>query len=144
MKHMVNKHIIFDIIILLIVFCLMYEKASLFYENKKWQEYDEYCYNINEILVNEDFFTAKAEENSLVLYNENFEIIKTIDFEDYKNSCNIKYIRKEDDLMYFIISAAVDDEKGIVYINNNETNSILDGIHSLKRINGKSYIYTTY
>ncbi len=38
--------------------------------------------------------------------------------------------------------SAVDDEKGIMFVND-DSDGILDGIHSLMRMGGNAYSYST-
>lgn len=50
---------------------------------------------------------------------------------------------KDGSTVWFIISGSVDDEQGIIFIND-DSNSVLDGIKSIERIGGNSYYYSTY
>ncbi len=106
------------------------------------EEIDEYCYKINNLIKEYDFYTAKVEQSKIVLYDNEFQELKNINFEEYNQNIPVINIRKENDNIYYITNRTVDDEVGIVFINS-DTNNVLDGIKSLKRIGGNSYQYNT-
>lgn len=101
-----------------------------------------YFYQINSLVKEYEFYTAKVKENKIILYNNEFQEIKEIDFEEYNQDIHLLGIRKENDKIYYITDGAVDDEGGIVFINS-DSNDLLDGIKSLKRVGGNSYQYST-
>ncbi len=103
---------------------------------------EEYFYKINTLLRDMDFYTAKTTDNTIELYDSENTLTDTIAFDDYDKSISLVYIRKEGSVIYFITSAAVDDEWGVMYIND-DSNNILDGVKSIKRIGGNSYQYST-
>ncbi len=103
---------------------------------------NDYFYKINALLKDKDFYTAKTADNAIELYDSERTLIDTIAFDDYDKSISLVYIRKEGSVIYFITSAAVDDEDGIMYIND-DSNGVLDGVKSIKRIGGNSYQYST-
>ena len=108
--------------------------------NSNLQESEEYFYEINKLIKDEDFCTAKVKAGKIVLYDAQRNPIKEIPFDKYDKSIAFKYARKEGTLIFFVTSAAVDDEQGVLFIND-DANNILEGIHSIKRIGGNSYEY---
>lgn len=103
---------------------------------------EDYLYKINSIIKDMDFYTAKADDDKIILYNTEQEIIKEIPFEDYDGNIKFLYARKEESAIYFVISGSVDDEQGIMFVNDN-SDSFLDGIKTINRIGGNSYQYST-
>ena len=103
---------------------------------------EDYLYKINSIIKDMDFYTAKADDNKIILYNIEQEIIKEIPFEDYNGNIKFLYARKEESAIYFVISGSVDDEQGIMFVNDN-SDGFLDGIKTINRIGGNSYQYST-
>lgn len=103
---------------------------------------EEYCYKINFIIKDVDFHTAKIEERKIVLYDDKNVQIQQITFEEYESDKRIAVVRKDGARVYFTISGTVDDEQGIVFIND-DSNAVLDGIKSMERIGGNSYRYST-
>ncbi len=110
--------------------------------NASPEESEEYFYEINKLIKDEDFCTAKVMPGKIVLYDAQRNPIKEIPFDKYDKTIAFKYARKEGTLIFFVTSAAVDDEQGILFINDN-SNNMLDGIHSIKRIGRNSYEYDT-
>ncbi len=106
------------------------------------EEINNYCYKINNLIKGYEFYTAKVEQGEIILYDNEFQEIMNINFEEYNPEMPMISIRKENDNIYYITNGAVDDEAGIVFFNS-DTNNILDGIKSLKRIGGNSYQYNT-
>ena len=102
----------------------------------------EYCREINNILAKEEFITAKINEGFITLFDSEREIIKEIALPNYDKSIDIIYIRKENSVIYFITSRAVDDEEGYMFINGDE-NKIFDGLWSVERVTGNGYAYST-
>ena len=111
----------------------------------KYKEYNndrqEYCYKLNQIIKDYTFFKGEVKNNYIILYDNNNKIITKIMLDDSEN-VNIKYIRKDDNRIFFVFSGSVDDDNGIIFINDNE-NSVLDGIYNLNRLGGNSYWYST-
>jgi len=105
-------------------------------------KYNEYCYEINKIIKDIDFDKGNIDDGKIVLHNDDMEVFNQ-DYEKFDSGLNIKYIRKDDDKIFFILNAAVDDEEGIVFVND-DTNSLMDGLGSLERLNGNSYMYKTF
>lgn len=106
------------------------------------QEY-EYFYEINSIIKNDNFFTAKVDSYTIYLYDQDLNQIAEIPFATYSPKIQILEIRKSGSIIYFVTNGAIDDEEGILFIND-DTNRILDGIKSIKRIGGNSYQYSTW
>lgn len=103
---------------------------------------EEYLYKINSIIKDMDFYTAKADDNKIILYNAEQEMIKEIPFENYDDNIKFLYARKEESAIYFVISGSVDDEQGIMFVND-DSDDFLDGIKTINRIGGNSYQYST-
>lgn len=110
--------------------------------NAGTEEYEEYFYKINKLIKDEDFCTAKVKPGKIVLYDAQKNPIRELPFESYDKSITLLYVRKEGALIFFVTSAAVDDEQGILFIND-ESDKVLDGIHSIKRVGSNSYEYDT-
>ena len=125
--------------VLLIVFVMLFTASCKLYNDKAREDY---FYKINSLIKDLDFFTAKASENKIKLFGKNQELITEIPFEDYNDNIKFSYARKDESVIYFVISAAVDDEQGIMFIND-DSNGVLDGIKSVERIGGNSYQYST-
>ena len=126
-------------LILLIVFVMLFTTSCKLYNDSKREDY---FYKINSLIKDMDFFIAKASENKIELFDNNHELITEIPFEDYDDNIKFIYARKDDSVICFVISAAVDDEQGIMFINDH-SNGVLDGIKSIERIGGNSYHYST-
>ena len=103
---------------------------------------EEYCYEINKLICNETFDTAKVQDSKIVLYSFDGVRLKEIPLEAFDKSVKIAYVRKEGTITYFVLGGAVDDEMGIMFIND-ESNQLLDGVKSITRIGGNSYRYDT-
>ena len=117
---------------------------AMFFHNGYTQEDDEYCYQINELVKDVEFYIGKIKEDKILLYDTNDNLRKTFPFDGNNTSTKIKYFRKEDgNKIYFVFRAAVDDEDGILFVND-DTNSLMDGLWRLERISGNSYSYSTY
>lgn len=108
-----------------------------------YKQMEEYCYMINSMVKDIDFHTATITEGEVILYDDKYVEIKEMSFEGYENDKKIIGVRKEGAVVYFIINGSVDDEQGIIFIND-DSNSLLDGIKSIERIGGNSYHYSTY
>ncbi len=106
-------------------------------------EQERYFRKINEIIKDMDFFSATAEDGRIMLYDRERNLISEIPFEEYDKSQKFIYARKSDNIIYFITSAAVDDESGIMFVNDG-SDSMMDGIGSASRIGGNSYAYDTF
>ena len=103
---------------------------------------ENYLYKINSIIKEMDFYTAKATDNKIILYNTKQEIIEEIPFEDYDDNIKFIYARKEDSTVYFVLDGSADDEQGIMFVND-DSDGFLDGIKTINRIGGNSYQYST-
>lgn len=106
------------------------------------EEYEEYFYKINKLIQHEDFCTAEVKPGKIVLYDAQNDPIRELPFESYDKSMTLLYARKEGALIFFVTDAAVDDEQGILFIND-DSNNMLDGIYSIKRVGRNSYEYDT-
>ena len=110
--------------------------------NSNLQDSEEYFYEINNLIKDENFNIAKAYTGKIVLYDVQQNPIKEIPFDKYDKNINFKYAWKEGPVVFFVTNGAVDDEQGVLFINDN-SNDILEGINSIKRIGGNSYVYDT-
>lgn len=126
--------------VLILVILGVFILVSCGYSSNKNTE--DYLYKINSIIKDKDFYTAKAEDNKIILYDTKQEMIEEIPFEDYDDNIKFVYARKQDSVICFVISLAVDDEQGIMFIND-DSNGVLDGIKTINRIGGNSYQYST-
>ncbi len=89
-----------------------------------------------------DFYIARPEKDIIILYNDKDEPINEVQINEYDGKKNFIYARKDGTNIFFVINAAVDDEQGILFVNDG-SDSILDGIKSIERIGGNSYKYST-
>lgn len=103
---------------------------------------NDYYYSINSLIKDYSFSIAKIEDDKIVLYGVEGEQIDAVDFKKSCDSKNPIYIRKYRNNLFFVENVAIDDENGILFINDN-SNEILDGIWSIKRVGGNSYKYST-
>lgn len=98
---------------------------------------------IKEKLINEDYVYAEYSSGKIYLKNIDFQITKEIIMpEDIKNIYSgIHNFYKDKDIVFFILSGAVDDDNGILY----SPNHIIDmqGIYSIERLNGSLFLYST-
>ena len=109
---------------------------------KSTEDYDLYCHEINKIIKDIDFDKGDISDGKIVLYNDG-SVVFNQDYEKFDNDFNIKYIRKEDNKIFFVLNASLDDDEGIVFVND-DANGLMDGLGSLERINGNSYKYKTF
>lgn len=130
-------------ILYLICFVILFLLLINYFGRDNYKEYDEYCYKINNILIDYDFQKACLEENCIVLYDDEDVQIDRMEFNYYNKNLEILYIRKDGNRIYFVLKASLDDEKGILFINDS-SNSTMDGIVKLNRLNGNSYMYSSY
>lgn len=120
--------------------------ASLFCgcSNNDIFEQEEYFSKINSIIKDLEFHTVKAKDGKIILYNDDYEPISEIPFEDYDEDIKFIAAHKDGPVVYFITAGMVDNEYGIMFIND-EANEILTEVTSLERIaiGGNSYEYST-
>lgn len=111
------------------------------YENPI-NEKEQYFKKINEIIKDLEFHSAKAKDGKIILYNNKYEPICEIPFESYDKSIKFIGAHKDDGIVYFITDGSVDDEWGIMFVNDG-SDSMMDGVGSATRIGGNSYEYDT-
>lgn len=99
-------------------------------------------YSVNSAIKDMDFYIARPEKDIIILYNDKDEPINEVQINEYDGKKNFIYARKDGTNIFFVINAAVDDEQGILFVNDG-SDSILDGIKSIERIGGNSYKYST-
>lgn len=102
-----------------------------------------YSYQINEIIKDLDFYTAEVTENGIMLYDRNFDELDIVPFDGYNSHIKFTGIRKDGGVIYFILIGSVDDEWGLMFVND-EANTMMNGIHSLERVGGNHYYYDTH
>lgn len=127
-------------ILFTILFVITFSSCSNTVSNTD-KEY--YCYQIYSLIKDLEFHTAELVNSKIVLYNSQNEPIQEIVFENYTDSIKVKNIRKENSIIFFATDGSVDDETGILFIND-DCNSMLNGINTIKRIGGNSYQYSTW
>lgn len=138
------KKILFYVPLCTLIAVLLLQCPPLFGEHKNSiNEEEQYFRKINEIIKDLEFHSAKAKDGKIILYDNKYEPISEIPFEDYDK--NIKFIgaHKDDGIVYFITAGAVDDEYGIMFVNDG-SDSMMDGVGSVSRIGGNSYEYDTF
>ncbi len=130
------------VVVILIIITILILATVNFASEYRSEKIQEYCYDINYLIKDYDFSTAKINDSSICMYDEFGEKSETIQFPEYDENIKLLYIRKEEDLIYFVIEGVVDDEEGIVFINS-EVNNFFAGITSFERIGGNSYKYSS-
>ena len=131
-------------VIIALVVCLTFGVYAMYSDQRK-EDTVHYCAQINGLLKDREFFTAKVEQNGLVLYDNSFEELETVPFDSYDDRVDIMGIHKTDGLIYFVLLGSVDDEWGLLFVNDESTSiiSIMNGIHSLERAGVNCYYYDT-
>lgn len=102
----------------------------------------DFCYNVNSLVKTYDFAYGNISCNNIILYDDNDKEIAEIPIDNLEERDKIIYFYKKSNNVYFVISRSVDDESGIILVND-ESDSILDGLWSIKRVGGNSYYYDT-
>ena len=129
-------------IAILVLFCIV---AGLFYccKGDDIHEQERYFGKINSIIKDLEFHTAKAKDGKIILYNKEYDPISEIPFEEYDKGIKFIGAHKDGPVVYFITGGAVDDEWGIMFVNDHEADDILEGVHQVNRIGGNAYEYST-
>lgn len=130
------------LVTLIIINVFLFTNCAIANQQVSSSERDIYYCKINSLIKDEDFSTAKIEESKIILYDEKRETKKEIIFDEYDKRIPVLGIRKDEDLIFFVEWGVVDDEGGIVFMNN-ELKSILDGIYHIDRIGGNYFEYST-
>lgn len=89
-----------------------------------------------------DFSNAYISKDTITLYDEENLLISEVPFtstDDYKS---VICIRKDGNTLFFVLQGSVDDESGIMFVND-DSGDFLDGINSIERIGGNFYKYDT-
>ena len=84
--------------------------------NKSIQDYDEYCYKLNQIIKDIDFDKGVIQYGMISLLKDD-EIVFETTFAEYDKRYEIKYIRKEDNRIFYVLNGSVDDDDGIVFVS---------------------------
>ncbi len=105
---------------------------------------ERYFGKINSIIKDLDFHIAKAKDSKIILYNKELDPISEIPFEEYDEDIKFIGAHKDGPVVYFATSGMVDNENGIMFIND-EANELLREATKLVRIaiGGNSYEYST-
>ena len=129
-------------VVILVLFCIV---VGLFYScsGDDIHKQERYFSKINSLIKNLEFHTAKAKDGKIILYNKELDPISEIPFEEYDEDIKFIYARKDGPVVYFITWGAVDDEWGIMFINDHEADNILEGVHQVNRVGGNAYEYST-
>lgn len=133
---------LFLVLVVLAGFLFASCNTDIHVNEKYHNDQAEYFYQINNLIKDMDFHTAKAHQNKLELYNNKFELIEEITFEAYDDKIDFIAARKDGANIYFIINGSVDDEAGILFVNDG-SDAFLDGVKSIDRLGGNSYYYST-
>lgn len=136
------KKVIFYLPLCILIVVILFQFTGTNINIKKINEQERYFRKINEIIKDLEFHSAKAKDGEIILYNSKYEPICEISFAEFDESQEFIYARKSDSIVYFITSGAVDDEWGIMFVNDG-SDSMLDGVGSVTRIGGNSYEYDT-
>ena len=137
------KKLIFYLPLYILIASILFRFTSTNINIKNINEQEQYFRKINEIIKDLEFHSAKAKDGKIILYNSKYEPISEITFEDYDK--NIKFIgaHKDGGIIYFITAGAVDDEWGIMFVNDG-SDSMMEGVGSVTQIGGNSYEYDTF
>lgn len=103
---------------------------------------DPYFCELNKIIKDFKFDTAKAENGKIVLYNEKNEPIFEIPFEEYDESIEFLYAYKKGKNVYFVTHKEADEETGVMLVNDG-SEDMMSGLWSAEHINGNAYEYDT-
>ena len=125
-----KRRILIGIFLFLLIALLFY---YLCFVHKSRTQYEDYCSQINELLKNEEFFVASAWANPLELKDQDFEVIKTIEFPHFNKHYRILGISKDESAnIYFALGGAADDNWGIVFVNDPDINRCFDSVEWIK------------
>lgn len=99
---------------------------------------------LNDMVKEADFHRGEIKDFSVLLYDSEGNILSDTPIDrELSILQNIRF-RKDGNILYFILDGSVDDENGIMFVNDASENSILDGIKHLDRVGRNSYRYSTY
>ncbi len=105
-------------------------------------EKEQYCRKINEIIRDLEFHSAEAKDEKIILYDKDRNPTSEIPFAEYDESQKLIYARKSGDIVYFTTGGSVDDEWGIMFVNDG-SDSMMDTIWRADRMGGNAYEYNT-
>jgi len=97
---------------------------------------------LNKLLKDQAFSTAEIENKHIKLYNNEGQFLLEIPLSHGTKELDIKHIRKEGNIIYFVTYGSVDDEGGYMFINGDE-NKLLDGLWEIDRVTGNGYSFST-
>ena len=121
-------------LIVLVLACAVAPRLYRQTQEDRQVELELYCWEINEQIRDQDFFTARISDGMITLKDRDGTVVGELPFEGYDKKTNrqLVYIRKNETLMYFITGASVDDEWGIMIVND-DSDDIMQGINRLER-----------
>ena len=102
----------------------------------------DYYYEINQLVKDRDFFKAEVCDSEIILYDQNGTALDFIPYGGYQKDDPLRYIRKQDACVYFVRGGAVDDETGVLFVND-DSDGMLEGINHIDRVAGSAYYYDT-
>lgn len=111
-------------------------------DNSEIEREEQYFRKINEIIKDMEFHTAKVKDGKIVLYDKNYDPVSEVSFKDYDKSIKFIGARKDGPIVYFIQYGAVDDEWGIMFVND-DSDDMMNGIWHADKIGSNSYEYST-
>ena len=103
---------------------------------------ERYFGEINEIIKDSEFDTAKEEAGKIVLYNGNLEQTALIAFDGEEEPQKFIYAYKNKGKLYFVTYKEGNDERGVMFVNDGSDN-MMNGLWSAERINGNAYKFDT-
>lgn len=135
-----KKYILGGVIFVIVIICifLMYRINKQYNKN-----YEEYCYRIYKEILDIDFTYAKLEEKAIIFYDDDFNELEKMEYENMNSKYKIVYIENSEETMRFWKSGFLDDGIGVLFIKDEELSNALSGIKIIKRSNGNSYWFTT-
>ena len=116
---------------------------GLVYGNLPHTDAEHYFHQINDLLKDADFSTAEVEDGQIILFDAAGEPIKTLPFDSYDKRVRLEYIRREGAAIFYITGGWLDDEDGMMFINDSDYNSVLDGVKPITRVSGNAYRFST-
>lgn len=107
----------------------------------KLQHYIEYCNNIYYLVLNEEFDTAKIEDDEIILEDAERNVIKKISYDEGKKY-GLKYIENNQSTMKFW-NSGFDDLSGLMYMKKDWDNTVIEGLNMIERCGGNVYYVST-
>lgn len=121
--------------------CLIFFGDDVVNNENVINEEEQYFRKINEIIKDLEFHLAKAKDGKIILYDRHYEPISEIPFAEYDKSITFIGAHKDDNTLYFITGGSVDDEWGIMFVNDG-SDSMMNGLKRVDRMGGNAYEYS--